>query len=190
VASVELHSGDSVDVEITPSYERLDEPFEISEGVELPAGGEYRFTRYRFAIETAEKRIIAVEPQVQWGGFLSGTRTEISLSVGVRPRPGVTLNMEYEFNDVSLPEGEFQTKLFRLVADTQFSPFMYLVNNVQYDSVSRIMGWQSRFRWILTPGNDIFFVYTHNWIDGVDPAARFRTLDRRGAAKAVYTKRF
>ncbi len=77
-----------------------------------------------------------------------------------------------------------------MVADTQFSPFMYLVNNVQYDSVSRVLGWQSRFRWIMKPGNDIFFVYTHNWTDPVDPAARFTTLDRRAAAKVVYTKRF
>jgi hypothetical protein len=91
---------------------------------------------------------------------------------------------------VDLAEGRFETRLYRLVADTQFSPFMYLVNNVQYDSVSRVLGWQSRFRWILKPGNDIFFVYTHNWIDPLDPASRFATLNRRAAAKAVYTKRF
>ena len=42
----------------------------------------------------------------------------------------------------------------------------------------------------MKPGNDIFFVYTHNWIDPVDPASRFMTLNRRAAAKAVYTKRF
>jgi hypothetical protein len=67
---------------------------------------------------------------------------------------------------------------------------MYLVNNIQYDSVSRVLGWQSRFRWILKPGNDIFVVYTHNWLDPLDPRSRFLTLDRRAAAKAVYTKRF
>ena len=72
---------------------------------------------------------------------------------------------------------------------------MYLVNNVQYDDVSRLLGWQSRFRWIVQPGNDIFVVYTHNWMDDqLDPNGlgdgRFRTLDRRGAAKIVYTKRF
>ena len=110
--------------------------------------------------------------------------------MGLRPRPGVTVNLSYEFNDVNLAEGSFQTKLYRMVADTQFSPFMYLVNNIQFDSVSRILGWQSRFRWILTPGNDIFFVYTQNWLDPSDPTMGFKTLDRRGAAKVVYTKRF
>ena len=68
---------------------------------------------------------------------------------------------------------------------------MYLVNNVQYDTVSGVLGWQSRFRWIVQPGNDVFVIYTHNWLDDLlEPNQRFRTLDRRGAAKVVYTKRF
>jgi hypothetical protein len=40
--------------------------------------------------------------------------------------------------------------------NTQFGPFVSLANNVQYDSDSRVLGWQVRFRWILTPGNDIY----------------------------------
>ena len=66
-----------------------------------------------------------------------------------------------------------------------------MVNNIQYDSVSRGLGWQARYRWIVRPGNDVFFVYTHNWVeDRLDPGTRFSTLDRRGAAKVVYTRRF
>lgn len=190
VFSVELHSGDEINVNVAPSYERLEEDFSISPGVTLPAGAEYSFARYRVEASTASKRIIALEPEVEWGTFLSGHRTEVVSGVGIRPRPGVTINLAYEWNDVDLAEGSFQTRLYRVVADTQFSPFMYLVNNVQYDSVSRVLGWQSRFRWIVKPGNDIFVVYTHNWIDSLDPASRFTTLDRRAAAKAVYTKRF
>jgi hypothetical protein len=190
VARVELHSGDNVEASVVPSYERLEDDFTISSGVTLPAGSEYRFTRYRVSMSTANKRIVSVQPRLEWGSFLSGHRREMAIGMGIRPRPGVTLNLNYELNDVNLAEGKFETKLYRVIADTQFSPFMYLVNNIQYDSVSRVVGWQSRFRWILKPGNDIFFVYTHNWIDPVDPSARFATLDRRAAAKAVYTKRF
>ena len=62
------------------------------------------------------------------------------------PSNGITVNVNYEFNDVELPEGSFETKLYRVVADTQFSPFMYLVNNIQFDTVSGLLGWQSRFR--------------------------------------------
>lgn len=187
---IELHSGDNVEFNISPTYERLEDAFAIASGVVLPAGAEYQFTRYRLSAGTAAKRIVSLQPSLEWGEFFSGHRRELVMGMGIRPRPGVTVNVAYELNDVDLFEGQFQTRLYRVVADTQFSPFMYLVNNVQYDSVSRVMGWQSRFRWILKPGNDVFVVYTHNWIEPVDPASRFKTLDRRAAAKAVYTKRF
>jgi hypothetical protein len=59
-------------------------------------------------------------------------------------------------------------------------------NNVQYQSVSRVLGWQSRFRWITKPGNDIYFVWMTNWIDTDD---RLATLDRNGAVKLLYTYR-
>ncbi len=48
--------------------------------------------------------------------------------------------------------------------------------------------WQSRFRWIVKPGSDLYFVYTHNWVD--DPLQnRIYTLDRRAASKVLYTHR-
>jgi hypothetical protein len=51
------------------------------------------------------------------------------------------------------------------------------------------MGWQSRYRWIVTPGSDVYLVYTHNWRD--DPvASRFTTVDQRVASKVLYTYRF
>ena len=188
---VEFHSGDNVEVNVRPSYERLQNDFTISSGITLPAGRDYTFTRYEASINTANQRLVAVRPRVEWGGFLSGTRREMGFDVGIRPRPGVTINLTNEWNRVVLAEGRFSTRLHRAIIDTQFSPFMYLVNNVQYDSVSRGLGWQSRFRWIVQPGNDVFLIYTHNWIDDrFDPNQRFRTLDRRGAAKLVYTKRF
>jgi len=48
-------------------------------------------------------------------------------------------------------------------------------------------------RWIVRPGNDIYFVYTHNWQNlGTDilDNADLITLSRGGAIKANYTYRF
>ena len=87
-----------------------------------------------------------------------------------------------EWNRVSLAEGQFYTRLYRVIAETQFNPRIALVNNVQYDSQSAVIGWQSRFRWIVKPGNDLYFVYIHNWLD--DPLVnRTYTLDRRLSSK-------
>ena len=62
------------------------------------------------------------------------------------------------------------------------------MNSLQYDNDSRVLGWQSRFRWILKPGNDFYFVYSHNWRD--DPIRGMETLERRAATKMIYTHRF
>ena len=191
---LEMHSGDNVQVNVSPSYERLDDPFGIADEVILPGGSEYQFLRYSVSLNTANRRVVALRPRVEWGTFFSGERTEYQLGVDVRPRPGVRVNTTLEHNVVTLAEGRFDTTLLRTVLDTQFSPFMFMVNNVQYDSVSRVLGWQARFRWILTPGNDLFVIYTHNWLDGDDdplsPRRGWRTLNTRAAAKFVYTKRF
>jgi hypothetical protein len=78
----------------------------------------------------------------------------------------------------------------RATANTQVSPWLSLQNNLQYDDVSRSLGWQMRFRWIQRPGNDVFFVYTQNWQEFDRPDGRsFETLDGRAAAKIVYTLR-
>jgi hypothetical protein len=128
---------------------------------------------------------------VELGNFFSGNRQEFALNLSIRPRPGVVVSLENEWNRINLEEGRFQTRLHRIVADTQFSPWIQLANTIQYDSVSRSVGWQSRFRWILTPGNDLYLVYQHNWQeDPLDPSNGFQTLDRSAATKFIYTHRF
>jgi hypothetical protein len=199
---VNLHSGDSVRVEVTPTYERLEEDFEISDGIVLPAGEKYRFTRYEVSLFTADHRMITIEPQVRFGDFFSGSSREYSIDLGFRPRRGLRFALEAEHNVIELAEGSFEADVVSVLANTQFSPWISLANNLQYDTDSEILGWQMRFRWIRRPGNDFYFVYTHNWqaVDPVDPeplAARARrvsrrlaTLDNRAAAKVVYTLRF
>jgi hypothetical protein len=189
VLRVETHAQDGIGFSVAPEYQRLEEDFEISDGIVLPAGGVYDFLRYRIGGNTANRRVVGLRGGYEWGGFYSGTRRQANLNLNVRPRPGVRVQLEGEWNDVTLAEGRFQTRVYRLLTDTQFSPWIFIVNNVQYDTVSGVLGWQSRFRWTLRPGDDLFFTYTHNWIDdGLDD--RFRTLDRRGAIKLVYGRRF
>jgi hypothetical protein len=186
---IDTHAKDSVQVRVIPTYELLEEDFPIAPGITLPVGSEYSFTRYRVQGETASRRPIALSPLVEWGSFYSGDRVRLGMTVNFRAAPGQMFTFAHEWNRVSLTEGQFDTRLSRLIAETQFNPRVSLVNNVQFDSQSAVLGWQSRFRWIVTPGNDLYFVYIRNWLD--DPLEnRFYTLDRRLSLKAMYTHRF
>lgn len=131
--------------------------------------------------------MIAVNGNLSVGSFYSGHRRDVSTTINLRPRRGVLATLTGSFNRVDLAEGSFSTRLLRAVVNTQFSPFMSVSNNVQYDSVSRVLGWQSRFRWIVEPGNDIYFVWMNNWLDSLD---RLVALDRNAAVKVIYTYRY
>jgi len=187
---VNLHSQDSLEVHVVPTHERLVEDFRIAPGVTLPVGHEYNFTRYRVQMDTARRRLISIEPEIEWGDFYSGDRMQLSLTSNVRPAPGVLFTLTAEWNKVQLAEGRFYTRLYRGLSELQFSPFMAWVNNIQYDTQSAVLGWQSRYRWILRPGNDIYFVYNHNWLDDPLAARRFRSIDSRLSSKLLYTYRF
>jgi hypothetical protein len=189
LGEISTHAGDNFGFGVSRVYELLDDDFEISEGVILLNGTDYTFNRWRVGGGTANRRIVALNGQYGWGGFFSGDRRDINLGLAVRPRPGIRLNANFERSRVELAEGSFTTRLYRLVLDNQFNPRVYIINNVQYDSVSRVLGWQARFRWILSPGNDLYLVYQQNWLD--DPVAgTLGTLDRRAATKLSYTHRF
>jgi hypothetical protein len=187
--SIATHRQDSFQVHVLPQYERLERDFTINPGVTLPVGTSYRWNRYRFQIATAARRVIAVSPTYELGTFYDGTRRRIATDVNIRVRPGVIVYTSSEWNEVTLVRGRFHTRLYRIVPELQFSPWVAWVNNIQYDTQSAVVGWQSRFRWILKPGNDLYVVYAQNWLD--DPLqARTYTLDRRLATKFLYTRRF
>ena len=185
---LEFHSGDSIEFQMFKQTENLDEDFEISDGVTLPAGNRYNWWRYQLGYDSAEQRMFSGRVEYSFGDFWDGQRQELSLDLNIRPRPGILIQLSSEFNDVELPGGAFTTKLYGLDARTQFNPWISLSNNVQYDTESGELGWQLRFRWIQKPGNDVFFIWTQNWQDEV--GSRFAALDRRGAAKIVRTIRF
>ena len=186
---LEFHSGDTVEFQMFRQTENLDEDFEISDGVLLPFGSSYNWLRYQFVYDGAEHRALSGRVEYSFGDFWNGDRQELNLDLTLRPRPGVSVQLSSEFNDVDLPQGSFTTRLYRVDARTQFNPWISLSNNVQYDSESREIGWQVRFRWIQKPGNDIFFIWTQNWLD-LETASRLQALDRRGVAKIVRTIRF
>jgi hypothetical protein len=187
-----FHSGDWFNVEVTHLKERLDEDFEIHDEVVIPVG-DYETLGWQASLMTASKRKVSTRLRASGGEFWSGTKKEYSVDVTLRPRPGISLETEYEWNSVSLPEGDFTTNVVRADAKWQMSPWMSFTNNLQYDDVSEVVGLFSKFRWIITPGSELFLVYTHNWLntgEGLFDRFRVETLSRGATTKINYTYRF
>jgi hypothetical protein len=183
-------SGDRADFTLTQLFERLDDPFNIRDATIQP--GQYNTLSWRLSVFTASRRKASIFAFVTGGEFWDGTKESYSGGLTLRPASGLNLSVRYERNNVHLPDDDFSTNLGRVEGGWQLSPWASFTGNLQYDDNSEIVGLFARFRWIIRPGNDLFFVYTNNWLSEGDSFRdlEFSTLSRGASTKINYTYRF
>ena len=189
---LDFESGDNIDFSVKRVYEYLDGGFEVSDGVEI-FEGEYTNWEYSVRGRTTGRRRVSLFGGVTSGGFWNGDRMRYDSRITFRPNPGVSISTNFEFNDVRTPQGDFQTNVYEVEGQWNPSPWVSFTNQVQYDNVSEIVGLFARVRWIVNPGNDIYFVYTHNWQNlgaGLLDNPDLIMLSRGGSVKMNYTYRF
>lgn len=186
--SIRFESGDEISYQIIRNFERLEYNFDIlgDNSIIIPIGN-YTNWLHQIELETANYRKIVYEIELNTEGFWSGNRTEYQNSLTFRPYPGINLNLGYIHSRINLEEGNFKTNLIRFLSDFDLSPFISFSSNIQYDDISKEIGMNNRFKYTITPGSDIYFVYNHNWIDD---AGKFKTTSMMGASKITYTHRF
>ena len=186
-----LNSGDSLhslfDANVT--YERLFEPFEISPGVVLPAG-EYRFTPWRIFFTSAQKRRIQGSIGFNFGNFWSGTAKMIQTGLSYKFPPYFSISLNTNQTFASLPQGSFIARIYSSRVDYAASPFLSVSSLIQFDNLSGNLGLQSRVRWTIEPGNDVFFIFGQGWVQDLERGYDFRRQDSRLAMKFQYTIRF
>jgi len=176
-------------MDYTATEERLFEPFEISPGVVLPVG-HYKMDRHSIRIGSARKRPVSGSFYVTWGDFWSGSAQQISGSLTVKLPPWFTFETDISQTVAKLPEGNFTARVITSTINFSVSPRLTYSNLFQYDNRSRNLGWQSRVRWTLQPGQDLFLSFNQGWINDPDSNFRFIAKDTKIAAKFQYTFRF
>jgi hypothetical protein len=184
---LQTESGEEVRLEWIPQFERLDEPFEIQPGIVIPSG-DYHYTAWIAEIETAERRRWVGEIEARWGSFYDGDLTRLEARLALKPSPHLLLSAGGEWSRGELPGGRFTAKVLEGRLELNLSPNLGWSNLVQYDSDSRELGFQSRLRWRIRPGSDLFVVFNRGWVREEDGA--FRPYFDRGSAKAQHTFRF
>lgn len=106
------------------------------------------------------------------------------------PSSLVQLSGSDDDDDVQLPAGAFVTRVTGGRIDVTPTPWVALRNLVQYDTESKDATLQSRLRWILEPGRELFVVGLFGWERPDDGSDGFVPTDREVAVKLVYTIRF
>ena len=192
VLGVDFESQDNFNIDLRRQFEYLDNSFEISDGVVVDVG---TYTNWEWSLNarTASRRVVSGNVRFTRGGFWSGDRTQVTLRLDLRPSAGILLSAQVETNNVDLPQGSFDANLVRVAGEWNITPLANITGNIQYDDVSQIVGLFMRTRWILTPGNEIFLVFTQNWQNlggGLFADDReFLSLSRGASVKLNYTYR-
>jgi len=156
-------SGEEISYSLVNQYEMLTEDFNIFEDFIIPAGT-YEWWFNTIELETKGARNIWGEASYGFGDFYTGYRRDIVLEANWKIAVPFFLGGTFTRNKIELPEGEFTANIYQVNANILFSPDITLYNYFQYDNASKSMGLQSRFQWILKPGNEIILAWTSNFL--------------------------
>lgn len=182
-----MHSGDSFLVEVSREFERVDQTFTVFDNVDVMAG-DYWTSRVDASIGFSEGRLVSGSLSASHGDFYDGESTNFEANIAWRASPLLILGGEFEQTDARLRGGDFTSQVAEARADLHFTPRLSVLNLAQYDNESRNLGLQSRTRWIVEPGSDLFVVVTAGWVRGTDDT--FRPDAQELAIKLSYTIRF
>jgi Domain of unknown function (DUF5916) len=161
--NVRFESGDRFEFNWNPQGETLLVPFEIAPSVVIPPGN-YDFTRWRLEGQTSPHRLVQFGATTWFGTFFNGHLTQWQDYVKwTSPRGKVQLDFEVENDFGHLPEGNFVQRLWSVQGAYAWNPNLVLSSFIQYDTESQNVGANTRLRWTLRPGNDLFIVWNRAW---------------------------
>ncbi len=165
----EIHTG----VNIT--REGVFEAFPLS-GVEVQPG-RYDHKEAQIVFNTNQGAPVSVEVRTIAGGLFGGDRFELRPSISVRTGETLSAQLEWSYNDLELPAGDFATNLGRVRVSYSFSTRMFLQALVQYNDLDDLWSSNVRFGLLSDANTGLFIVY--NDIQGLGrqiPNGAGRTL--------------
>ena len=171
--------------------EYLDKSFAIYKDITIPVK-EYSSNEFQFKFETSEKRMISTELEYQTGDFWTGKKQTLKSQISIKPFSGFNIQTEYEKNQVTLSENNFNTELYNIELGIYPTPRTAIFTNIQYDNISNALGLFAKLQHTIRPGSDIYLVYTHNWVSQSDQIFDFNlvTISKISSLKINYTLRF
>ncbi|HEX9793441.1 MAG TPA: DUF5916 domain-containing protein [Planctomycetota bacterium] len=187
LVAIEWHDGDRFSVNWVPAGDRLDERFRPVRGSLIPAG-QYDWQTVKVEYRFSESRPVSAEVSVEGGPWYDGEILRLDGEVSWRPSAALRISAKYGEDRANLPGGDFVTRVGILNADWSLDPDLSVENLVQLDNESDILGLQSRLRWILEDGREVFVVVNSAWRELAGGAIVPRNRDF--TVKAVYSLRF
>ncbi len=140
----------------------------------IPAG-RFDWRRVQVGFGMAQSRPVALYLDYSYGGFFGGKLHSIEASAELRLSKHFYGQVDYVENRAhaiadenctalgcSIDTADFVQRLVRLRAQLILTPDVSWDTFVQYDNLSNSIGWNSRLRWILQPGNELVIIWNQS----------------------------
>lgn len=186
VLEIETITGERLEFQYTRTRERLDAPFDIQPGISIPVA-DYTWGRIQASVGTARNRALSARLLVRDQGFFTGHRRDCRATVEWRASRFFYTSFSGQLQQVRLPQGNFDVRVGEAQAIVNFSPDLQLNLLAQYDNLSDSVGVNFRVKWIVQPGNEIFFVVNQGYDTSFDS---FRPTANQTSLKGAWTYRF
>ena len=159
----DLTNSDVAIVSVTDHFERLVTPFAIATGIRLPVGG-YNFHTTHLEYQGGQQRKMSGAIVFETGTFYNGDSQSLAVNTGrAQVTPQLSLEPSLQVNWVHLVQGDFTAKVLRTRVTYTMTPRMFVSGLAQYNSSTRSVGSNLRFRWEYRPGSEMFVVYTDDY---------------------------
>jgi len=164
---MELENSDRWYLQYTDSFEGLPEEFKLTSDVILPVGG-YSFSHLRTEYDFGAQRRVSGRLFYTRGTFYGGTRSDVGYQGRAVFTPQLSIEPRISVSDVDLPQGSFTTSLLGARTSFTVSPRMFFAALLQFNSSSKAVDTNIRFRWEYEPGSDLFIVYSDGRDTGLE----------------------
>ncbi|NOZ60316.1 MAG: carbohydrate binding family 9 domain-containing protein [Calditrichaeota bacterium] len=169
-------------------YEYLSYDWEVRENIEIKEGI-YQGYAFWATFRSNEAKPLNVSVSSTISQYYGGTRYSLNGGINWTGIPKFTVNSDYNFNQVELPNATFHTFTVSNRLIYAFSTEAYLKAYIQYNS-DRLrfddrVKWNVNilFRYIFRPGSDFYIVYNQEQLVGTD---NDELTNRTLMAKVVY----
>ncbi|MFT7517021.1 MAG: hypothetical protein ACI84O_000809 [Myxococcota bacterium] len=159
---VEFHDGTSIKFHSKIMQDRPSSDYEVADGVTMMAG-DYSWVEHLLKYATSSRNEISTSTSLSGGQFYDGNIIKLKTSLTYRPSASTKIKLSYNENRGHLPARDFTTRVQSMAFDLSFGPQLSWDTLLQADNQSDTLGMQSRLRYLLEDGRELFFVADSGW---------------------------
>lgn len=156
----EFQNGSEVHTGVNFTLEGVREPFEIVDGVSVPAGT-YEHSEAQLVYWTNQAAPLSINIRSFIGGFFGGDRVSTDSTLRYQLDERFSTEVSWNRSDISLPvpNGDFVVDLARVRVSYSFTPQISLQTLVQYNNRDDVVAANVRFAWLQSANAGLYLVY-------------------------------